>query len=64
LGVLQDSQNFRIQLQGSKHLALKLSSCHWKAIEVKMSKTASHEPFGHLQHKLWQKEGSGVKLAV
>jgi hypothetical protein len=25
---------------------------------------ASHEPFGHLQHKLWQKEGSGVKLAV
>ncbi len=27
-------------------------------------KMASHEPFGHLQHKLWQKEGSGVKLAV
>jgi hypothetical protein len=26
-----------------------------------MSKMASHEPFGHLQHKLWQKEGSGVK---
>jgi hypothetical protein len=25
---------------------------------------ALHEPFGHLQHKLWQKEGSGVKLAV
>jgi hypothetical protein len=24
----------------------------------------SHEPFGHLQHKLWQKERSGVKLAV
>jgi hypothetical protein len=22
------------------------------------------EPFGHLQHKLWSKEGSGVKLAV
>jgi hypothetical protein len=29
-----------------------------------MSKMASHEPFGHLQHKLWSKEGSGVKLAV
>jgi hypothetical protein len=29
-----------------------------------MSKMASHEPFGHLQHKLWQKEGSGVKLAI
>ncbi len=25
---------------------------------------ASHEPFGHLQHKLWSKEGLGVKLAV
>jgi hypothetical protein len=25
---------------------------------------ASHEPFGHLQHKLWLKEGSGVKLPV
>jgi len=24
----------------------------------------SHEPFGHLQHKLWSKEGSKVKLAV
>jgi hypothetical protein len=29
-----------------------------------MSKMGSHEPFGHLQHKLWQKERSGVKLAV
>jgi hypothetical protein len=25
---------------------------------------ASHGPFGHLQHKLWQKEGPGVKLAI
>jgi hypothetical protein len=23
-----------------------------------------HDPFGHLQHKLWQKEGPGVKLAI
>jgi hypothetical protein len=29
-----------------------------------MSKMTSHEPFGHLQHKLWSKERSGVKLAV
>jgi hypothetical protein len=29
-----------------------------------MSKMASHEPFGHLQHKLWSKEGPGIKLAV
>jgi len=25
---------------------------------------ASHEPFGHLQPKLWAKEGSRVKLLV
>jgi len=29
-----------------------------------MSKMALHEPFGHLQHKLWLKERPGVKLAV
>jgi len=29
-----------------------------------MSKMASHEPFGHLQHKLWLKEGLGVKLPI
>jgi len=29
-----------------------------------MSKMVLHEPFGHLWHKLWQKEGSGVKLAI
>jgi hypothetical protein len=29
-----------------------------------MPKMASHEPFGHLQPKLWAKEGLGVKLAI
>jgi len=29
-----------------------------------MSKMASHEPFGHLQPKLWAKEGPGVKPTV
>jgi hypothetical protein len=29
-----------------------------------MSKMGLHDPFGHLKHKLWPKEGSGVKLAV
>jgi len=23
-----------------------------------------HDPFGHLKHKLWPKEGSGIKLVV
>ncbi len=27
-----------------------------------MSKMGSHDPFGHLQHKLWQKERLGVKI--
>jgi len=25
---------------------------------------ALHEPFGHLQHKLWQKEGSRIDLTL
>ncbi len=29
-----------------------------------MSEITSHEPFGHLQHKLWLKERPGVKLTV
>ncbi len=29
-----------------------------------LSKMGSHDTFGHLKHKLWPKEGSGVKLAV
>jgi hypothetical protein len=29
-----------------------------------MLKMASYEPFGHLQHKLWMKEGPRVKLAI
>jgi hypothetical protein len=29
-----------------------------------MSKMASHEPFGHLQHNLWTKEKAGVKLVI
>jgi hypothetical protein len=29
-----------------------------------MSKMASHDSFGHMQPKLWAKEGSGVKLTI
>jgi hypothetical protein len=29
-----------------------------------MSKMGLHNPFGHLKHKLWPKEGLGVKLAT
>jgi hypothetical protein len=36
--VLQDSKNFRARLQGSKHLALRRSSYHWKAIKCRCRK--------------------------
>jgi hypothetical protein len=29
-----------------------------------MFEIGSHDPFGHLKHKLWLKEGSRVKLAI
>jgi len=64
LGVPRDSWKFRTWLQGSKHLTLKCSLYYWKGLEVWMSKMALHEPFGHSQHKLWSKEGPGVKLPV
>jgi hypothetical protein len=51
-------------LQGSKPIGLKGFLYHWKAIETKMSKMGSHDPFGHLKHKLWPKERSGVKLPI
>jgi len=63
-GVLRDSRMFRARQQGPKHLALGCSWCHWKGLETQISKMASHRPFGHLQPKLWAKEGSRVKLAV
>jgi hypothetical protein len=62
--VFRHSWNFRVQLQRSKHLALRCSLYHWKTIEMQMSKMGLYGPFGHLQHKLWQKDGLGVKLAV
>jgi hypothetical protein len=34
LEVLRDSRNFKVQLQGPKHLALRYYLYHWKAIEV------------------------------
>ncbi len=34
LGVLRDSRMFKVRQQGSKHLALKCSWCHWKGLEA------------------------------
>jgi hypothetical protein len=64
MGTWESTKISRERLQGSKHLALGSFLYHWKAIEVWMSKMGSHVPFGHLQHKLWQKERLGVKLTI
>jgi hypothetical protein len=29
-----------------------------------MSKMVSHDPYGHFKHKLWSKEGLGIKLSI
>ncbi len=54
-----DFQMFRERFQGSKPNGLRSSSYHQKDIEMLMSKMGSHDPFGHLKHKLWPKEGLG-----
>ncbi len=64
VGVSMESRIFREWLQGSTPIGLKSSLYHWKFIETYMSKMGSHDPFGHLKHKLWPKERSRVKLAV
>jgi hypothetical protein len=63
-GVLVDSWNFKEKFQGSKLNGLWLSLYHWKALGTWMFKMGSHCSFGHLKHKLWPKEGSGVKLRI
>jgi hypothetical protein len=64
VGVSMDSWIFRERLQGSKPNGLKSSFIHWKDLGMWMFKMGSHDPFRHLKHKLWPKEGSGVKLAI
>jgi hypothetical protein len=63
-GVLGDSRIFRARQQETKHLALWCSWCHWKGLETKISKMASHWQFGYLQPKLGAKEGPRVLLPI
>jgi hypothetical protein len=55
---------FKGQFQRSKLIGLRSSLYHWKALGTKMFKMGSHDPFGHLKHKLWPKEGLGIKLVM
>ncbi len=56
VGVSMDSWIFKEQLQESKPTRLKSYLYHWKALETKMSKMGSHDPFRYLKHKLWPKK--------
>jgi hypothetical protein len=46
------------------------NSLDWKVPYIignllqRRSKVGSHDPFGQLKHKLWPKEGSGVKFTI
>jgi hypothetical protein len=55
--VLMDSKFSKSNLKGQ-------NSLDWKVLEMKMFKMVLHDPFDYLQHKLWPKEGSGVKLSI
>jgi hypothetical protein len=47
-----------------RFIGLKNSLYHWKYFGMYMSKMGLHDPFGHFKHKLWPKEGLGVKLVI
>jgi hypothetical protein len=64
VGVLMDFWIFIKQFEGSKLIGLKISLYHWKFLKNWMSKMGLHDPFEYLKHKLWPKEGSGIKVSI
>jgi len=62
VGLSIGSRIFKKWLYGSKLIGLKRSTYHWKALGMSMSKMASYDLIGHLKHKLWSKERSGIIL--
>jgi hypothetical protein len=64
VGVLVHFQMFKERSQRPKLNGLRSYLYHWKVIKMLMYKMGSHDPFKHLQHKLWQKKGWKVKLAI
>jgi hypothetical protein len=55
---------FQSSIVGVKTPHIGVFFISWENYQSVDVKNGSHGPFGHLQHKLWQKEGPGVKLAV
>jgi len=60
LGLLK----FQSSIAGVKTPHIEVFFISWESYQSVDVKNGSHGPFGHLQDKLWQKEGLGVKLAI
>jgi hypothetical protein len=50
-------------LQRPKFIGLKIS-LYQKALEIYMFKMGLYDPFEYLKHKLWPKEGLGIKVSI
>jgi hypothetical protein len=50
-----DSQIFTSDCRGQTY---------WIENLLILSKMGLHDPFGYLKHKLWPKEGLGIKLPI
>jgi hypothetical protein len=61
LGVLWDSRNFRVRFQGSKNLALRRSSCNWKALNESYKFASDLIPIRGLSKELWTHKVPGVQ---
>jgi hypothetical protein len=59
-----DFQIFREGFEGLKFIGLKHFLYHWKVLKTEISEMGSHDPFEYLQHKLWSKERSGIKVSI
>jgi hypothetical protein len=64
IGVPMDSQILEGDCRGQNLLDWKVFYIIEKLLEFRCLKWALHDPFGHLKHKLWPKEGLGVKLPI
>jgi hypothetical protein len=56
LGVLRVSWNFRVRLQGSKHLALGCSLYRWKALKESYKFASDLVPIEGLSKEVWPRE--------
>jgi hypothetical protein len=50
--------------QRPKFIGLKISLYHRKALEIYMFKMGLDDLFEYLKHKLWPKEGLGIKVSI